>query len=113
MADYSYINNYTKNGSLAISRRVFETIAVIATNKINGAEVSKANKKSKDFNLYNPISVNIEKDGKVNIKIEVSLKKGTDVHKICMQIQERIAQHMELMCEIVPFNIITKVVSII
>jgi uncharacterized alkaline shock family protein YloU len=113
MADYSYINNYTKNGSLAISRRVFETIAVIATNKINGAEVSKANKNSKDFNLYNPISVNIEKDGKVNIKIEVSLKKGTDVHKICMQIQERIAQHMELMCEIVPFNIITKVVSII
>lgn len=113
MADYSYINNYTKNGSLAISRRVFETIAVIATNKINGAEVSKVNKNSKDFNLYNPISVNIEKDGKVNIKIEVSLKKGTDVHKICMQIQERIAQHMELMCEIVPFNIITKVVSII
>ena len=52
MADYSYINNYTKNGSLAISRRVFETIAVIATNKINGAEVSKANKNSKDFWYY-------------------------------------------------------------
>lgn len=113
MADYSYINNYSKNGSLAISRRVFETIAIKATNKISGASVSKRSKNSKDFNLHNPIAVEIDKNGKVNIKVEVSLKKGTDVHKVCMQIQEAIAQNMMLMCEIVPFNIVTKVVSII
>lgn len=113
MAEYSFINNYTKNGSLAIHRGVFETIAIKATNKIEGASVSKGNNKGHKFQLYNPISITIDKGGKVNIKVEVSLSKGTDVHKVCMEIQERIAQNLMLLCEIVPFNIVTKVVSII
>lgn len=111
MAEYSFINNYTKNGSLAIHRSVFETIAIKATNYIKGASVSEKQAKG-NAKSYNPISVTIDKGGKVNIVVEVALKRGTNVNKICMEIQERIAQNLMLLCEIVPFNIITKVVSI-
>ena len=37
MADYVYIENYSKYGVMGISRRVFETIAQTATNRVEAA----------------------------------------------------------------------------
>ncbi len=110
MVDYIHIQNYTRNGDMGISRRVFETIAYNATNKVKGASVSSS--KSRVFNLYHPIQCVLRRDGQVDIKIAVSLKHGVNVNAVCLDIQKEVAEAIEEMVETVKVNIIIKVASI-
>ncbi len=112
MADYLYIENYSKLGKMGISRRVFETIAQKATNTVEGAYVSKNSRNASIFSVKHAISCVFRKNGKVDIKVPVSIKKGYDVTEISTKIQQEIANAMMSMCEVVPFNITVTVVSI-
>lgn len=110
MVDYVYIENYTGLGDMGISRRVFETIAYNATNRVKGASVSSS--KSRVFNLYHPIQCVLRRDGQVDIKISVSLKHGINATDVCLKIQKEVAEAIEEMVETVKVNIIIKIASI-
>lgn len=103
MADYVQINKYsTKGGELAISRKVFETIALDATNRVLGEDISS--KKSK-FKIYNPIKAVFKKNGDVTIKVSISLKRGVKPNDISLEIQKEIAHDLAAYVEQVPFDI--------
>ncbi len=111
MAEYVYIDNYTRNGTIGISHYVFDQIASIATDNVKGAAVANSRKKGL-FKLMHPISCSI-RNGKVDVKIDVTIQKNVNIHDICLNIQKEVASALSSMTELVPFNIDIKVVSII
>ena len=113
MADYIYIKNCSKDGQIAISRRVFEDLAIEATNHVLGSKGSTAKGKIRLLEkLYHPVKVTFHSNGQVEIKVTITIKKGADVSKACLAIQEEIAQSLLAYTESVPFNIQIKVDSI-
>ena len=109
MADYFKIKNYQK-GEIAISRRIFETIASEATNRVKGAKVSNTKKNS--FYLNRPVQVTFHRNGQVEVAIQITLKNGENVAKVCESIQEEVSASLMAYCESVPFDIEIKVASI-
>lgn len=110
--DFYFLNNYSPYGSVGISHRAFITIAEIATNHVVGAAVI-SKKKNILFQMTNPVKVYFRKDGKVDIQLDVSIKKGASVKDVCLNIQNSVADSIMMMCETVPFNVHIKVSSII
>jgi uncharacterized alkaline shock family protein YloU len=108
MAQYVYINNYSKLGTMAISHFVFYQIAEHATNKIRGAKVKAS---SSRFNMFRPIQVSIHK-GLVTVGVTVSLSKQVNLQYVTEKIQEEIASALSLYTEMVPFRIDVKVANI-
>lgn len=103
---YIGINNYKNLGDIGISHRVFETIAIEACNQVNGASIDISKKiKVSIIEFSKPVRAIIRKDGKVEIKLEVVLKKGVDVKKVCTAIEENVSNSVQMMCETVPFNV--------
>ncbi len=111
MAQYVYIDNYTKLGSMGISNHVFYQIAETATNKVKGAMVSHQNKPLL-FLLQKPIQITISK-GLVNVKVWVNIAKTANIHEVCLMIQEEVATSLSAMTELVPFKIDIKVANVI
>ncbi len=109
MAEYFYINNYSKRGKLAISHDAFDEIIAIVTNKIQGVSVSKKTKK-KLFSFHKPVHCEI-KNGKVTSFIEIRVVKDTNVEKIIKIIQEEVVSAIADMTELVPFTPVIKVVG--
>lgn len=112
MAEYVYIQDYSKRGKLGISRKCFEDIIAITTNKINGVETAKSQNNKLNFYFKKPISCEIV-NNKVQINVQVKVKQGSNIEKICTDIQEKIAEEITTIVELVPFSIKVKVVSII
>ena len=112
MAEYVYIQDYSKRGKLGISRKCFEEIIEITTNRINGVQTVGEKPSKLPWNLHKPISCEIV-NNKVQINVQVNIKQGNDIEKICTNIQEQIADDLTSMAELVPFSIKVKVVSII
>ena len=90
MAEYVYIQDYSKKGKLGISKTCFEQIISLSTNKIQGVQTA---------------------DNQINVQVKI--KQGNNIEKICTNIQEQIAEDITTMVELVPFSIKVKVVSII
>lgn len=113
MAEYLYIQDYSKKGKLGISRQCFEEIIALSTKKIHGVETAENKRNNKFiFSFHKPVSCEIV-NGKVQINVQVKVKQGNNIDKICNDIQEQIADDITSMCELVPFSIKVKVVSII
>jgi uncharacterized alkaline shock family protein YloU len=112
MAEYVYIQDYSKRGKLGISKKCIEEIISISTNKILGVETADSQNKKFAFSFYKPISCEIV-NGKVQINVQVKIKQGHNIETICTNIQEQIAEDITSMSELVPFSIKIKVVSII
>lgn len=110
MAEYVYIQNYSKSGALGISRTVFDQIATTITNRIQGVSV-KPNSDKFFFTFHKPVKCEI-KDGKVMVKIEIAISSGVNVNDVCLQIQEEIAQAFTQMIEMVPFSVNIKVTGV-
>lgn len=111
--DFYYLNNYSKRGDMGISHKAFTTIVETATNNVTGAAVVNKRKKNVLFQMKNPVKVTFRKDGKLDILLDVSVKKGASVEKVCSDIQNNVADALMMMCETIPFNIRIKVSSII
>lgn len=110
--DFYLLNNYSPYGNVGISHRAFTTIAETATNHVVGAAVT-SKKKNSIFQMTRPVRVMFRKDGKVDIQLDVSIKKGESVKDVCLNIQNSVADAVMMMCETVPFNVHIKVSSII
>ena len=100
MADYIFINDFDKGGSLAISRNVFAKIA------LESVETSQYKNSVK---VTEPIKVIFKKDGKVIISLHVELKKGMKTSEICTILQKEIAHDLDVYVESVPFEILISV----
>lgn len=111
MADYLKIQNFSNNGTLAISRRVFETLASEATARVQGASLSSS-KKIGSFSLTKPVNVSFRSNGKVEVEVSITLKKGVAAKEVCTKIQEEIATSFNTYAESVPFDIRIKVADV-
>ena len=112
MAEYVYIQDYSKKGKLGISKTCFEQIISLSTNKIQGVQTADNQNNKFVFSFHKPISCEIV-NGKVQINVQVKIKQGNNIEKICTNIQEQIAEDITTMVELVPLSIKVKVVSII
>lgn len=108
MAEYVYIQNYTKNGQMGISHVVFDQIAEIATNSVLGATVAKTKKTL--FTLHKPITCEI-RNGLVDVKISVVIDQTADEACVKANIIEEVASALTMMTELIPFKIIVEVVG--
>lgn len=111
MSDYVKINAGSKKGDLLISRSIFEQLATEATNRVNGASVSKSNRR-RLFNLSRPVQAVFQKNGRVKITVSIDLKKGTNANEICLKIQEEVANSLMAYTESVPFDVQIDIVEI-
>ncbi len=98
---------------MGISRDAFTTIVETATKNVSGASLNNKKKKTTIFQMKNPVKVAFRKDGKVDILIDVSIKKGISVDNVCSDIQNNVADALMMMCETIPFSIRFKISSII
>ncbi len=111
MADYVYIENYSKNGKMGISHIVFDQIASISAQKVKGVTVRKNARIQKAFKLRKPIYCRIQQ-GVVNVNIDVIITQGSNVHEVCVKIQEEVANALTSFTELVPFSVNIKVANI-
>ena len=79
MADYININKYDKSGELGISRKVFARLAEAAV----GHTSLKGSVKVKQ-----PVKVVFKKDGRVEVGVKVSIKKGVKLTDACLELQK-------------------------
>ena len=96
MADYININQYDKGGELGISRKVFARLAEAAV----GHTSLKGSIKVKE-----PAKVVFKKDGKVEIGVKVTIKKGSKLTEVCSELQKEIAHALEVYVESIPFEV--------
>lgn len=68
--------------------------------------------KASVFKMTNPVKVFFRKDGRIDINLDVSVKKGESVGEICTNIQNSVADALFMMCEAVPFSVHIKVSSL-
>ena len=109
MAEYVYIQNYAKRGTLAISTTVFDQIVETVVKKMQGVKLKSADKFL--FFLHQPTRCEI-KNGKINVDLQVILSKDCNVNEVCLKIQEEIAYALTSCTEFIPFSINVKVVGI-
>ena len=113
MADYIKIENYSKNGELAISRRIIHKIVQEAVVDIVGIELKDPKLKNRFLAyLFNPIKITFRADGEVAVEISIVIKKGVNANDICLKIQEEVSNALMAYAESVPFAIIIKVAEV-
>lgn len=104
--EYYAIHTSNDNGMIALTKGVFETITEITVKEHDQVTLveSTAFKKS--------INVKILKD-KLMIRAEVKVKYGTNVNDVCNDLQEKIFNTIQHMCDIKPDMIDISVVGFV
>lgn len=113
MADYIYLDSYSKKGKLGISYHVFDQIVTSAIDKIKG--VSKAEnklKRTQSSRLNRPVQTRIHKNI-VTVWIYIDIVKGKNVQEVVKEIQNEVYDSLLMLAEQVPVNVQIKVESII
>ena len=113
MANYVYLDDYSKRGKLGISYRVFDELVTSCLMNIKGISKSAKHLKRNQFiPLNRPVQTYIIKDI-VHIFIYIDVAKGSDIRKLTEQIQEEVYNSLLIITEQVPINVQIKVESII
>ena len=113
MANYVYLDDYSKRGKLGISYRVFDQLVTSSLMNVKGVSKSeKLLKRNQFIPLNRPVQTYIVKDI-VHIFIYIDVKKGSDIKVVTNQIQEEIYNSLMIITEQVPINVQVKVESII
>lgn len=103
MADFLTINPHAKNGKLAISRSILETLAKDATAKVDGVTLIKESKTVK------AAQVTFQRNGQVKIVIHVKLAKGVNKEVTTKVIKEYIVTALVAYAESVPYEVDVKI----
>lgn len=113
MANYVYLNNYSKQGKLGISKDVFTQLVNEVISKIDGVTTAKKlSKKNHIFHLNKPVRIDIRHDI-VHVRISIDVAKGNDLQKVINRIQKDVVNNLLVLTEQVPFDVQVKVESII
>lgn len=84
MAEYIYMQNYTRNGKMGISYRVIEHVASDVCREM--ADTVRISENEKDH----PIRCSITK-GRAYLSLEVKIKEGANAAAVASKLQEEIA----------------------
>lgn len=98
MKSYLYLNQSEK-GQLAISNYVFTQIALQSLKNLSEGQLKDGfvyDDKMKKMN----VDTMVDKNGKVIINLSITGYTGTDMQKICKQIQEEVYENVLEMFEI-------------
>ena len=117
MGNYIAINNYSGLGNIGISRNSIASIVALSLREVQDVNLYGPHKKSrsKDTALgkllaaKSGVRIVFTKEGKASIRLEVTLRHGVNVVDVCQKIQETVANALELMCDVVPFDVQVKV----
>lgn len=113
MAEYVYLDNYSKKGKLGISYHVFDQLVTSSLMNIQGiAKSQKHLKKNQKVRLNRPVQTYIKRDI-VHVWIYIDVVSNTSLQTIVSSIQEEVYNSLLLITEQVPVNIQVKVESII
>ena len=96
MADYIYINKYDNSGDLGISRNVFARLAEAAVGHTSLKNTVK---------VKHPVKVIFKNDGRVELKVQITAKKGIKVTDACLELQKEISHALEVYVESIPFEV--------
>lgn len=105
----------THLGAIKIHNNVIASIAVIATQEVEGILKICDNIKSKAFNLlgrkekFEAIEIRTEKDGSISIIVPVIVKFGFNIPETALALQERIKTAVEEATDISPKDIIIQI----
>lgn len=118
LKNYISINNYSGHGTLAISRKAIGYIVEKSILSLGGVSFAeKKNKRSRyaRFSLSSPIKISFTNEGKILIKLNVSLPapNGGTVNEVCLNMQKEISNNLLYMCDTVPYEIRVHVDSIV
>jgi uncharacterized alkaline shock family protein YloU len=108
-SSYYMLDNFNQNGATGISLSSFESIATIAADSLENVEVKKS---KKEWSLNKPVAATVRKDGRVELSLEVTMKKGAKIDETCRKIQEEVANAVQMMCDTVPVRVLVKVSAI-
>ena len=115
MSEYLIIDNYSRLGKMGISRTTLKTIIAKAVSNVAGASVAyrKSGKNSRaSFQLAEPITVTLRKEGQVDVGIAVNLTDGVRMVDLCEKIQTEVVHAFRASIETVPVSVNIKVLSI-
>ncbi len=113
MANYVYLDDYSKKGKLGISYRVFDQIVTSALMNIEGISKSqKLMKRVQFIRLNKPVQTYIHRDI-VYVLIYVDVAKGKNIQDAINEIQKEVYNSLFLITEQVPVNVQVRVQSII
>ena len=101
--DYHEIENFTNNGNLGISYKVFEEITLYAINEIDGTVINQPS--SSLFRNTKPVSCTITKKGELDINIYLKIKYGFNVADVCNRVQTKVENDIYAMTEVTPRRI--------
>ena len=113
MANFIYIEDYSKSGKMAISLRVFEEIIKKALENIPDISLSSQKmKKRQIIKLHRPVETTIKR-GIVHTWVAVDVKKTITPVEACSIIQNEITRAFLAVTDQVPFDVQVKVESIL
>ena len=113
MADYIYIDNFSKKGKIFISLNIFDSLVANALSNVPGISMSSAHmKKNQKIRLNRPVQTTI-KHGIVHVWVAVDVTKGTNLQDVTKNIQDEITNSFLMATEQIPFDVQVKVISII
>lgn len=116
LKNYISINNYSGLGTLAISRKAIGYIVERSISSIPGAQITPSRRKKKDkeetFSLTSPVHISFTSEGKILIRLNVSLPSGSKVNEVALNVQKEISTNLLYMCDTVPYEIRVHVDSI-
>ena len=113
MAEYVYLDNFSKKGKLGISYHVFDQLVTMSLMNINGiAKSQKHLTKNQKVRLNRPVQTYIKRDI-VHVWIYIDVVNNTSIQSVVSSIQEEVYNSLLLITEQVPVNIQVKVESII
>ncbi|MBR2505565.1 MAG: hypothetical protein IKB70_01290 [Bacilli bacterium] len=113
MANFIYIEDYSKSGKMAISLRVFEEIIKKALENIPDVSLSDSKMKKKQIiKLHSPVVTTIRR-GIVHTWVSVDIKKTIAPVEACTMIQNEITRAFLAVTDQVPFDVQVKVESIL
>ncbi len=103
MPSYVYLQHYTSQGDLGISRDVFVTLGQHVVSYIR-------EKNDKGFKISDNVDVTI-RSNRVIYKFYVTKKTSIDAKYIEKSITDYINSNLLMICEVVPFEINVKITS--
>lgn len=113
MANYIYLDKYSKKGKLGISYRVFDQLVTSSLLKVKGiAKSEKLIKRNQFIRLNRPVQTYIVRDI-VHVWIYIDVVKGRDIQTVVGDIQREVYSSLMMITEQVPVNVQVKVESII
>ena len=112
MAEYFYINNYTKRGKLAISCEAFNDLVTGIIHQIGGISLSE--KKKGALLSHKPVHTEI-KNGQITSTIEIKVSPNLnqdEVNDLVNKIKNEVKTQVEIMSEVDTFNVQVKVLGV-